>query len=141
MADRQPIRLSIPSDPACLTLVRGLVERVARMVGFDEPQISRIILAVDEACTNIIRHQYGGRHDQRIDLEVTINGKAGRVEFVLRDYGQRRDPATFCGRDLEEVRPGGLGVHIIREVMDTVEYTSAPDVGMQLRLVKSTGGK
>jgi len=131
------IRLSIPSDPACLTVVRALIERIARLIGFGDEQVDLIILAVDEACTSIIRHQYDGRCDQRIDITVVATDPGNRLEVVLRDYGQVRDPKCFAGRDLDEVRPGGLGVHIIQEVMDEVQYTSAPGGGMQLRLVKT----
>lgn len=131
------IRLSIPSDPACLAIVRFLIERIARLTGFEDEQTDHIILAVDEACTNIIRHQYDGRRDQRIDVTVVAADPGRRLEVVLRDYGQVRDPACFAGRDLDDVRPGGLGVHIIQEVMDEVQYTAAPGGGMQLRLVKT----
>jgi len=121
-----------------MTLVRALIERMAELTGFGEDQIHRIILAVDEACVNIIRHQYGGRPDQRIDIEATLDREAGTLELVLRDYGEVRDPAGFKGRDLDDIRPGGLGIHIIRDVMDEVEYSAAPGGGMQLRLCKST---
>jgi anti-sigma regulatory factor (Ser/Thr protein kinase) len=122
-----------------MIVVRALVERMAQLAGFDDGQVGRIILAVDEACTNIIRHQYGGRHDQRIDIEAWVDPCKGRVRFTLRDYGPSRDPRLFRGRDLAEVRPGGLGMHIIRDVMDEVVYEEAPGGGMQLRLCKTLG--
>ena len=139
MGRQDDIRLSIPSDPACMTIVRALVEKMARRAGFGEEQVDRIILAVDEACTNIIRHQYGGRRDERIDIATSLDAGNGRLEFVLRDYGEQRDPNGFFGRAIEDVRPGGLGIHIIKEVMDVVEYGAAPGGGMQLRLGKSAG--
>lgn len=132
------IRLSVPSDPACLTVVRALIERMSELAGFDEHQSGRIMLAVDEACTNIIRHQYDGRRDERIDIEARIDAGAGTLELVLRDYGEVRDPRQFRGREMSDVRPGGLGIHLIREIMDEVEYSPAPGGGMQLRLVKTT---
>jgi len=135
------IFLSVPSDPAYLAIVRVMIEKVAVLAGFDGPQVDRIILAVDEACTNIIRHQYQGRSDERIDVEARFNCEARTVEFVLRDYGQVRDARLFQGRDIQDLRPGGLGLHIIREIMDEVEYSAAPGGGMRLRLVKAAGGK
>jgi len=138
MAPEGTIQLSVPSDPACMTIVRALVDKMAEVAGFDEDQVFRIVLAVDEACTNIIRHQYGGRHDQRIDITADLGSGGERFQVVIRDYGDVRDPDQFKGRDLRDVRPGGLGVHIIREVMDEVEYSAAPGGGMQLRLCKST---
>jgi anti-sigma regulatory factor (Ser/Thr protein kinase) len=130
------IRLSVPSDAAVMAVVRALVDKMASLAGFDENQRGRIVLAIDEACTNIIRHQYGGRCDGRLDIETCLCMDKG-LEFVLRDYGPTRDPALFRGRDLADVRPGGLGIHIIREVMDSVEYGDAPGGGMQLRLRKA----
>lgn len=135
------ISLSIPSDPAYLAIVRVMIEKVAVLAGFDSTQVDRIILAVDEACTNIIRHQYGGRTDERIDLEARFNCEARTVEFVLRDYGPVRDARLFQGRDIQDIRPGGLGLHIIREIMDDVEYGPVPGGGMRLRLAKAAAGK
>jgi len=131
------IRISIPSDSAYLALVRTLIDKAARLVGFAEDDVGQIVLAVDEACTNIIRHQYDGRPGERLDLGLRLDERAGRIELTLRDYGPVRDPELFRGRDLEEVRPGGLGLHIIRQVMDEVDYAPAPGGGMQLRLVKA----
>jgi len=127
---------SVPSNPACLAVVRAAVEKLAHLAGFGEQEAGRIVLAVDEACTNIIRHQYGGRYDQRFDLEMRLDPEAGILELALRDYGPERDPSLFRGRELKDVRPGGLGLHIIREVMDEVEYSAAPGGGMVLKLSK-----
>lgn len=135
------IQLSIPSDPACLAIVRVMIEKVAVLAGFEDSQVDRIILAVDEACTNIIRHQYEGRSDERIDIQARFDGEARTVEFVLRDYGQVRDPSLFCGRAIQDVRPGGLGLHIIREIMDEVQYSAAPGGGMRLRLAKAAAAR
>ncbi len=137
MSTDDAIRLSVPSDAAVMTVVRALVEKMASLAGFDEKQRCRIVLAIDEACTNIIRHQYEGQPDGRIDIETHLGEDDGRLSLVLRDYGPVRDPEQFRGRELDDVRPGGLGIHIIREVMDCVDYSPAPGGGMQLRLSKS----
>ena len=137
MSTDDAIRLSVPSDAAVMTVVRALVEKMASLAGFDDLQRSRIVLAIDEACTNIIRHQYEGRPDGRIDIETRLGDADGRLDFVLRDYGPVRDPESFHGRDLDDVRPGGLGIHIIREVMDSMQYRPAPGGGMQLLLGKA----
>jgi anti-sigma regulatory factor (Ser/Thr protein kinase) len=55
---------------------------------------------------------------------------------VVRDYGRAVDPATIRGRDLSEVRPGGLGVHIIRSIMDEVCYEPAAGGGTRLNMLK-----
>ena len=137
MSTDDVIRLSVPSDAAVMTVVRALVDKMASLAGFDDQQRSRIVLAIDEACTNIIRHQYEGRPDGRIDIETRLGDADGRLDLVLRDYGPVRDPKSFHGRDLDDVRPGGLGIHIIREVMDSMQYRPAPGGGMQLLLGKA----
>ena len=62
-------------------------------------------------------------------------GRAG-LEIVILDRGKSIDPAAICGRDLADIRPGGLGVHIIRSVMDKVQYRRRSGGGMLLRMVK-----
>jgi anti-sigma regulatory factor (Ser/Thr protein kinase) len=91
-----------------------------------------IVLAVDEACTNIIRHALGGE-SQPVRMECDYSSKNLRI--VLRDYGMPCDPSLIKGRDLENVRPGGLGVHIIQSVFDYVEYVPQSD-GTRLTLQK-----
>jgi anti-sigma regulatory factor (Ser/Thr protein kinase) len=133
-----PVAIRIESDPACLGRVREAVRRAALNVGFPEADGEQITLAVDEALTNVIKHGYGGRNDQWIDVwidEVAEQRRAG-IRIVVRDFGRRVDPTTICGRDLNDLRPGGLGVHIIKTVMDDVSY--APDEwgGTRLTMLK-----
>lgn len=86
---------------------------------FDEPSIELLVLGLDEACTNIIRHAYG--HDEK-PVRLEMERLHDRVRFVLRDYGRACDPQCIRSRELEEVRPGGVGVYIIRQVFDYVKY-------------------
>lgn len=133
------VDLSIPSEPRSLTVVRAAVERMAKMVGFGEPDVGQIILAVDEALANVIKHSYRGATDQpiRVRLQPTKGPKdCGGLLVLVRDYGKAVDPATIQPRNLDDVRPGGLGVHIIRSVMDEAEYSCPESGGMQLRMVK-----
>ncbi len=80
-----------------------------------------MVLGVDEACTNIIRHAYHLAEDQLISLSLeTI--KSNGVRFRLRDYGDRFDSTKYHGRSLDQLRPGGLGVHLIRHAFDQIDY-------------------
>ncbi|MEE9276328.1 MAG: ATP-binding protein [bacterium] len=126
--------IEIPSDPSCLCLVRATVESLCVMGGMDEIARCRVVLAVDEACSNIIRHSYEGATDRPIICEGRLEDEC--IEIVLRDYGKKVDPAEICPRDLSDVRPGGLGVHLIREVMDTVEFEDCGEEGTRLHLRK-----
>jgi anti-sigma regulatory factor (Ser/Thr protein kinase) len=78
------------------------------------------VLAVDEAITNIIRHAYGGDENQEIILRA--ESTPDTIEFRLRDFGRQADPETFKSRKLADVRPGGLGCHLIEQGFDTVTY-------------------
>jgi anti-sigma regulatory factor (Ser/Thr protein kinase) len=126
--------LDVPTDPASLFLVRCVVKRLAERLEFPEEEGARMVLAVDEACTNIIRYAYGDGEEGRITLTFVVQPNA--LEIDVRDFGTPADPETFKPRDLADIRPGGLGIHFIRSVMDRVAYLSPPDGGTLLKLVK-----
>lgn len=139
MTEPGTIRLELTSSTKCLTVVRGAVERMAALEGFDCNDTHELTLAIDEALANVIKHGYQNRDDQPIELTLTAVRSAGGSPglcVVVRDYGRQVDPSTIQGRDLNEIRPGGLGVHIIQTVMDEVEYSCPSGGGMQLRMVK-----
>jgi len=134
----QPVVLQITSETANVAKVRTAVVQAAQRMGFAEPEVSAIALAIDEAIANVIRHGYEGRSGEPI--EVTIEGvhRADNhgLQITICDCGRQVDPATIAGRELEDVRPGGLGTHIIKTVCDEVEYTHRQSAGMQLRVLK-----
>lgn len=138
-APANPLELHIDSDPAALKTVRQQVEPFALALGYDEEIAGRIMLALDEALTNVIRHAYQGQADQPID--ITLHAEAGRLGITVRDFGRPCDPSAIRSRDLDDIRPGGLGVHIIHECMDRVEYLPADDGrGTTLRMHKALPG-
>ena len=114
------IELRFQSDPRLLHIVRSMVGQSAALCGFPEEETQFIILAVDEACTNVIRHAYHGRIDGEIVISCRERGDG--IEFLLRDRGTPADAKCWPKRSLEEVRPGGLGLPLIQAVMDRVEY-------------------
>lgn len=133
-------RMELPSNPEMLCVVRNALSELTAKLGFSEPECRAVVLAVDEALTNIIRHAYLGDPEQRIEasfrrIPARGEGKSGdALEIVLEDSGATA-PEKMCGRALEDVRPGGLGLHFIRESMDTVEFSRSNGKN-QLRLVK-----
>jgi anti-sigma regulatory factor (Ser/Thr protein kinase) len=129
-----PLTLRLPSDPKYLPLVRAVVHEGAELAGFDQELTHRILLAVTEAMTNVIRHVYNGSTEQRIDMELTVG--EGRLDLALTDYGEFVDPKKIASRPLGDVRPGGLGVHLIQSTMDKVEYRKNAHGGTTLTLVK-----
>ena len=134
------LRLEMVSDPTYLSGAREMVAAVTRRLGFTEEGSGQIALAVDEALCNIIRHGYDRRTDRPIWLTLAPiaggNGKAEGVTIVLEDEAKQVDPVVIKSRDLEEIRPGGLGVHIIREIMDDVRYEKRDGAGMRLTMSK-----
>jgi serine/threonine-protein kinase RsbW len=135
------LRLELPSDPSLLCAVRGAVERLTESFGFSAPDCRAVTRAVDEALTNIIRHSYNGRPDRPIEMLFrSVHGAAAPkasegLEILLCDRGPSIKRAQLCMRELEEVRPGGLGLHFIQQSMDIVEYKRANGTN-RLRLVK-----
>jgi anti-sigma regulatory factor (Ser/Thr protein kinase) len=133
--------MELRSKPEMLGVVRQALGQLAAVVGFSEAECRAVVLAVDEALTNIIRHAYLGNTEQPIKvtfckIQAARDGhRKEALEIVLEDRGKAANRKKMCGRALEDVRPGGLGLHFIRECMDTVEFHRK--IGRnQLRLVK-----
>jgi anti-sigma regulatory factor (Ser/Thr protein kinase) len=133
-ARRDRVHLALLSDPRYLPLVRGVVEQAALLAGFAPADRDTVLLAVTEALANVIRHAYHDRHDQPVEIEVLA--EPGSLEIDLVDRGRYVDPSRIASRPLDEVRPGGLGVHLIRSTMDVVEYKQNVHGGTTLTLVK-----
>ncbi len=135
--DREPcISIRLFSDPKLLAPIRAFVDGLSKCVGFSEKSRGLLSLAVDEALANVIRHGYGERSDGLIWLNIWRLQEPAGLRIVLEDLGRSVDPALIKGRDLADVRPGGLGVHIIKETMTESTWESRPGGGMRLTLVK-----
>lgn len=131
--------LKIASDPAELPPTRDRLRDWLSSRGWCAHDVADIVLAVDEALTNVIRHGYQGAANKPIYLRLSVVTEPGRkegVEIQVRDEAQQVPLDKICGRDLDDLRPGGLGVHIIRNVMEIAEYSHADGGGMCLRMRK-----
>ncbi|MGI9014448.1 MAG: ATP-binding protein [Phycisphaerales bacterium] len=140
-APAPPLSFEMVSQPRYLSAVRAMIHSVAQRLGFNEAGANQISLAVDEALCNVINHGYQRREDGRIRVSVWPIDNIAGVRIVIDDDAPQVDLATIHSRDLDDVRPGGLGVHIIREVMDEVIYTHRPEGGMRLELIKHIEGQ
>jgi anti-sigma regulatory factor (Ser/Thr protein kinase) len=133
--------LALYSNPKWLSVARAAVERLTETQGFPIAQCRSITRAVDEALTNIVRHSYHNRPDQPIAMYFRRAHRRhdGQVqqglEILLCDRGPTVDPCKLQGRPLDEIRPGGLGLHFIQQAMDTVEYARKGPTN-RLRLIK-----
>jgi len=129
--------LSVPGRFDRLQQVGYLVAEAAKEAGFDEDDVSRCQLAVDEACTNIIEHGYGGEDKGKI--EVACEALPGELTITIRDQARQFDPNVApppkLETTIENLGVGGLGLHFMRQVMDRVEF-SYENGGNKLILVK-----
>ena len=140
------LKLELPSDPKLSCVVRSVVETFAELLGFSDREGRSITRAVDEALTNVMRHSYGGDKNKLIEVhcrrarqEEAGEGREG-LEIMLCDQGTAVDPTKLPARPLDEVRPGGLGLHVIRQSLDLVQYSRDEGVN-RLRLVKFRSSK
>jgi len=136
------IRMTIPSSPILLPVIRSTVEKFCEQLGFDFRTAGQVVLAVDEGLSNIMRHGYGGNQTKPIEIEISpipSLGAAKGVRICLRDHGKTFDPVKVLSEKLpdpEMLSTGGLGVHIMITCMDRVDYQQAPGGGMQLTMIK-----
>jgi len=126
-------KLEFTSHTANLALMRNFVRRFLSRHPFSEKQRTLMVLGVDEACTNVIRYAYDLRDDQPIALSVEALRTCVRMR--LRDYGEQTPAERMRGRTHDQVRPGGLGLHLIRNAFDKVDYILKPR-GTELVLTK-----
>ncbi len=138
MAAKQTYRLTVGSQTDHLTEVRQFVSKLAREHGFTEDDVNKITIAVDEACTNIIKHGYNFSPEHSIDIEIHREGI--NFEILISDSGKKFDPNTIETPDMKEYlshyRRGGLGVYLMKRIMDSVEFNSHRNRNT-LRMVKT----
>jgi phosphoserine phosphatase RsbU/P len=120
-----------PAEPQALALMRHRLGDALVGSGASDDDRGALVLALDEAASNVIRHAYRGPCDQQIELRVERHGST--LSFELRDHAPCIDPSAIKPRDLDETRPGGLGINIIDALMD--EWRMEPLAGGGNRLL------
>ena len=132
-------QLRIPSQTDNLELIREFVSKVADKVGFSGDDIGKIELACDEACTNIIKHAYAQKNGKQT-LDVLIKVDYDKLILVVTDHGKGFDPNKIkipkMDEYLAELKVGGLGIYLMKTLMDEVDYNIQPGVQNQVRMVK-----
>jgi serine/threonine-protein kinase RsbW len=135
--ERRPaeIALTIPPKAEYLVFCRLVLAGLARAQEIDEEAVSDLKLAVTEACSNAIRHAYGGRADGSVAIRYELDPDAIAIEVVDEGSGFDLDPDPA---DLVELSEDGMGLAIIRAVVDDLELGPGPDGrGSRLRLRKA----
>ncbi|MFC1852464.1 ATP-binding protein [candidate division CSSED10-310 bacterium] len=133
--------LSIPSKTTNLELLRQSILGLVANVNLSLQTVEDIALAVDEACTNIIQHSYADTQEGRIDVTVELAKDSLTISMIdTGEKGQQFDPACLESYEkreyLERLERGGLGLYIIKTIMDEVEYYIQPGTYNRLRMLK-----
>jgi anti-sigma regulatory factor (Ser/Thr protein kinase) len=135
MAEQDPpFALVIPSDLRLLPLARTFIETVCQAVACDRAVCEAILLAVNEALQNVIRHAHCGRCEAAVQIQCfpSLDG----LEFVILDEGEPFDLTAVPVMDPSEIRVGGRGVFLMRKLMDELACEPRPCRGNRLRMVK-----
>ena len=134
----QKYNLKIPSITENLQMIREFVLKIAAKTGFNEETQEQIALAVDEACTNVIKHAH--HHDARRLMDIQIQTDINKMKIIITDKGRGFDITKLKDPDVEkyikESRHGGLGIYLIKTLMDEVDYEFKPGVKNQVQLTK-----
>lgn len=129
-----PIKLTIPSDSKYLCLARNTLKMFLDCHKIPEDVACKLMLCLDEACSNVIKYGYEGKSGQPIEL--SFEWEDGSLVVKIRDYGKQCDTQKIKPRPLSDVKPGGLGTHFIFEIMDSVDYCTQFEKGTLLTLCK-----
>ena len=118
--------------------IREFVGDIARAGGFGDKDVYNIQLAADEAASNIIEHAYEGVSNGLLELSCGVRGNT--ITIILVDRGESFDPSEIpmpdLKADLSERKIGGLGIFLMRKLMDEVHYETRPDKSNVLTMTK-----
>ena len=132
---KDSVTITIPSHPKYLSVVRSVTGKIAQIYEITEPLTEDMKLAVDEACANVIKHAYRGDRTKKIVLKYKITKKSFNV--IIEDSGIKAQTDLIKGRSLDDIRPGGLGIHFIKRVFDVFQFDETKKKGNRLILIKS----
>jgi sigma-B regulation protein RsbU (phosphoserine phosphatase) len=128
-------RHTFPARADALQAVREVVSKACDDCGCTRSMATDIVIAVGEACQNVVRHAYKGTEGGEATLEIYC--KTGIIEFHLQDSAPPVEPEKLKPEWPEKPGPGGLGICLIHDIMDQVEYLPVPSgQGNLLRMVK-----
>ena len=125
-------KLSVPGKPEYVSTVRMTAAALASTAGFDVEAIDDIKVAVSEACTNVVRH---GTKESN-DYEVSFDLSEEQMAISIADEAGGYDVSGYRVPEPDCPKEGGLGIFIIRALMDEVEIVSKPGLGTKIRMVK-----
>ncbi|GKZ03137.1 histidine kinase [Paraclostridium bifermentans] len=131
--DLETIKMEVTSNPEYVSIIRLTVSGIANKIGFSLDDIEDIKVAVSEACTNAIKHSLDDKF--LVQFSVLENGLTIEVE----DKGTGYDVESLQEPDLKNPKESGLGLFIIKTLMDEVSTISNSDVGTRVKMTKYLG--
>jgi serine/threonine-protein kinase RsbW len=119
-------------------MIREFVTSIGTQAGLPPAEVYKLEMAVDEACSNVIEHAYGSDVTKEVSVRATLDDQI--LEIFVIDSGVGFDPNSIEQKELDKLvalrKSGGLGMRLIKSLMDTVEYQMIPGVKNELRMVK-----
>ena len=131
-------KLEVPSSTENLSIIRDFVVAIGERAGMEPGDVAKLELAVDEGCANVIEHAYSRDTTKEVSVRASFDQHA--IHIVIVDSGKGFDPTSVEQPPLDSMtaarRSGGLGMRLIKSLMDEVHYEIVPGVKNELRMVK-----
>ena len=140
MALNEIVNLTVPSLPAYVSVVRLTVSAMASRCGFDIESIEDIKVAITEAVTNAVVHT-SSNNSSKINIESSFNYLSKQLTIKIEDQGPGFDSSHIKIPDISKLQSGGLGLFIIRSLMDEVNLDTTVGQGTSIVMMKKLGGK
>lgn len=130
--------LQVPSSTENLAIIRDFVAAIGEQAGLTPKEVGQLEVAVDEACANVMEHAYGRDVNKEVSVRATLDGDT--VEIDVIDTGQGFDPTAVEQLELDKLisnrKSGGLGMRLMKTLMDEVHYEMVPGKKNELRMIK-----
>ncbi len=137
-AIEKKLTLTVPSSTENLALIRDFVTSVGKQARMSDVDISNLELAVDEACANVIEHAYGHDRTKEVTIRAIFDESEMRISVI--DSGRGFDPSQVQSETLDQLinerKSGGLGMRLIKTLMDDVRYEIVPGQKNELHMTK-----
>ena len=131
-------QLHVPSSTENLPMIRDFVGNIGERAGFGKTDLVKLELAVDEACANVIEHAYSSDMTREVTIRAILD--PNKLEIRVIDNGKGFDPAGVPQVDLDQLirqkKSGGLGMRLIKTIMDEVRYEIGPGQKNELCMIK-----
>jgi serine/threonine-protein kinase RsbW len=131
-------RLSVKSTTNNLSRIRDFIKLLSSQAGFDDSSTNKIALATDEACTNIIKHAYKYSKVGKININASYSNKKLRISITDEGvhFNSSKVPVPDLQKYYDEKRVGGLGIFLMKKLMDEVKYSQTPSNRNKVTLIK-----